>query len=241
MKKKWMKAACVVFCSSLIATSAFATAISMGEETDEGFEPKADTTWGDVYRYFDAEEFEALPAAVQEQLDNQLLLLAEEGEVNASGMEDMAFASGYLVTEEAQKVEQDVTEDMTWAYDAAYIYASEAEDGLMAQDIDIVGFTNLFLGVSSTTSTIEYTATVSATVKCPYLYVGVTIYDVDTGRLVDLDSTLEDDTYIANADGTFTGLQSDHLYKVIATGVITPPAGYFASGNLTQQIEKRTK
>lgn len=39
----------------------------------EGFQPTEDSTWGDVYRHFDPEGFEALTEEQQEELDHVLL------------------------------------------------------------------------------------------------------------------------------------------------------------------------
>ena len=39
---------------------------------DTGYTVNSDTTWGDLYRYYEPETFETLPAEIQMQYDNTL-------------------------------------------------------------------------------------------------------------------------------------------------------------------------
>ena len=43
------------------------------DSADDGYTVNSDTTWGDLYRYYEPEMFATLPEAIQMQYDNTLL------------------------------------------------------------------------------------------------------------------------------------------------------------------------
>lgn len=200
-----------------IAASMSVCAFASDSQTDTGFTPDYDSTWGDLYRYFDPEGFEVLPPEIQKQYDS--VLLFDDGEANVVAMDDAettVSTSGFIYTEESSEVAE-------------------------PRDKDIAGITNLSLKVSSTKSEIEYTVGLLSTIPCPWLYCTVSIYDADNGKFIDMDSSSEEDAMVCSIDGSFTDLERKHTYTIRSIGLVTPPAGYISSGPLSAQIDKATK
>lgn len=213
--------------TSLVAALAVVTSLSVSAfasevPADDGFLPEADSTWGDLFRHFDPEGLEALPLEIQAQYDAALLdtEMSTDTENTISAMSDAettVSASGYL-------------------------YADPDSDTQEDRSVDIAGLLNLSLGVSSTKTEIEYTAGLFCTKTCPWMYCSVTIYDGETGKYIDFDRSAElDGAKVCSVDGTFSGLESKHEYKVKGFGNVTPPEGYFLSNPLYVETMKKTK
>ncbi len=193
--------------------------------TSEGFAPTATSTWGDLYCYFDPEGFAKLPVAIQIEYNNALLV-SETG-TNTMNLEMIPLSDSNAETTAS-------------AY--ATLYEDTSAGEISTQDLSIRGLVELLLGVSSTKTTIEYTATLLCTKTCPWMYCSVTVYDADTDKFVDFDSAIESDpTKICVVDGTFDGLKSKHKYKIKAFGNLTPPQGYYLSNPLITEATKETK
>lgn len=222
MKRHLRKIASLVT-ALVVVTSLSVSAFASEVQTKDGFTPEADSTWGDLFRYFDPEGFEALPEEIQNQYDAALLntemsVSTENVISNMSEAETTISASGYLYKD------------------------TESTTGPESCSIDIAGLLNLTLGVSSTKTKIEYTAGLFCTKTCPWMYCSVTIYDGETGKYIDFDRSAElDGAKVCNVDGTFSGLESKHKYKVQAFGNVTPPAGYFISNPLYVETMQETK
>ncbi len=223
MKRHLKKGASLVTALAVVAAlsvSAFASEAPVPEK--DGFAPEADSTWGDLFRYFDPEGFEALPVEIQDQydaalLDTQTSVGAENTTSAMSDAETTVSATGYLYTD---------TDSITPE----------------SRKTDIAGLLNLTLGVSSTETEIEYTAGLFCTKTCPWMYCSVTIYDGETGEYIDFDRSSETDgAKVCSVDGTFIRLQSNHEYKVKAFGNVRPPEGYFLSNPLYVETMKETK
>lgn len=87
-----------------IAASMSVCAFTSDSQTDMGFTPDYDSTWGDLYRYFDPEGFEVLPPEIQKQYDS---VLFDDGEANVVAMDDAettVSTSGFIYTEESSEV-----------------------------------------------------------------------------------------------------------------------------------------
>lgn len=225
MKKSVRKIVCLVLTLALamsLSVAAFATEQPASEE----FTPSKDSTWGDLYRHFDAEGFASLPLEIQKEYDSVLL-----------DSEDSADPT--MASEEAFAVDE-VFETSVSA--SAYLYYETDDNEVAPQSINIAGLLDLLLGVSSTKTEIDYTVGLYSTITCPWMYCSVTIYDEDTGKFVDFDSSIESDpTKVCSVDGTFDGLKSKHEYRLKAFGNVTPPTGYYISGPLTVETTKETK
>lgn len=221
MKRHLKKIASLVTALVVVA-SLSVSAFASEAPTKDGFAPEADSTWGDLFRYFDPEGFEALPVEIQDQYDAALLnpqtsVGTEEAISTMSDAETTVSASGYL-------------------------YGDSDENAPESRAIDIAGLLNLTLGVSSTKTEIEYTAGLFCTKTCPWMYCSVTIYDGETGKYIDFDRSAElDGAKVCSVDGTFSGLESKHEYRVQAFGNVTPPEGYFISNPLYVETMKETK
>ncbi|WP_449290954.1 hypothetical protein [Oscillibacter ruminantium] len=204
-----------------LSIPAFASEVSKEDE----FMPKSDSTWGDLYRYFDTEGFENLPVEVQQEYNSALL----DEKTTSKSTNDVAVMSGDFET---------VVSSTTYLYKEADSNVAEHQT---VNSIDIGGFLNLSLGVSSTQDTISYTAGLFSTINCPRMYCSVTLYDADTGAYVKFNSSPAVDAKVCSVDGTFKYLKSKHEYNLKAHGTVTPPEGYFLGSPLYVETNKKTK
>lgn len=218
MKQKVMKCVSILITLAMVMTFSTTTALA-DSESMEGYTPTPDSTWGDLYRYFDAEAFYAMPQEQQQLYDS--ILLNDDS---------------YNTEVTAQAVKQQ--DETSWITTEGYIYGGESAD---TRETDIKGLLALIMGVSSTVSTIDYTVGFGSTISCPRLHISLTIYDKTDGKYVHFDDAYERNSVLCNLDDTCSGLVSGRTYHVRAIGTVVPPDGYYTSGPMTTSIDKATK
>ena len=99
----------IILCLSLVAASIMAfpsvSAIASDAPTiNQGFIPSDDSTWGNLYRYFDPEGFSALPPEVKQIYDSTLLNNNTASPTHETATSDQVSASTsitFLPKEEA--------------------------------------------------------------------------------------------------------------------------------------------
>lgn len=214
-----------IMAMSITSISAFAA-----EPTTEGFKANANSTWGDAYRYLEPEEFESLPDFVQEQL-NYTLVDSQTSDTSLPTPAEARLESGFSIAPMGDM------EDVVSATGNIY---SQEQGNRIVNSIDINGLMYLLMGASSTKTEIDVTAPLGCTIECPYLYCGVLLKEAD-GTILAIKSASEADATLCTVDDTFDGLERKTTYTLRAVGVVTPPEGYFTSGNLSVEMDKATK
>ena len=215
-----------ILCMALAATtimsfstiSTFASEASRNVSTvEKGFTPSANSTWGDLYRYFDPEGFSAL-SPEEKHIYNSTLLDNTSTSTSPALVNNTTDSSAAAFMAEHGKTDYLST--------SGTILPTENDE---AQNRAIeLGISNFTLGLDSTTDSIGYTGLLITTVRCPKLGIAVTLYD-ENGTYVDFNSESEDDAIACSIDDRFEGLESETTYTVHALALITPPENYVAS------------
>ncbi|MFB2023013.1 hypothetical protein ACEVJL_16395 [Pseudoflavonifractor sp. P01025] len=210
-----------ILCSALVVTaivslSSIPALASDVQTTEKGFIPSANSTWGDLYRYFDPDGFAAL-SPEEKQIFNSILL---DDDTTSTGFILPAENADIASTGFTFPIENDDTTS------TGFILPIENAD---TQDRSIdLGITAFKLTVDPTTDSIDYTSSLLSTIPCPKLGIAVTLYNED-GIYVDFNSESEDDAIFCSIDDTFNGLKSKTTYTVHALALITPPPNYVAT------------
>lgn len=216
-------------------TPAFA-ADTVPKSEDTGFSASSDSTWGDLYRYFEPERFESLPEEIQRLYNSTIL-----GSANSNISFDTAKSDNSLVedTKTISKLHEtvDFDDDMTIVSTEGYLYYENGESTSVDENsrlsskgvISMEGLLNLTMGLSSSTDEIEYTTVMSSTKKCPEVLVNMSLYDTVSKKYVGFDDGKEKNAKICTLDDSFTGLVSGRKYRAEAMGLVSPPDGYYAN------------
>ena len=188
----------------------------IGSEVKEPLTPTAETTWGDVARYFDSQGYEKLPEDIQKQLDASFINFAEVdgAEVYSTGEVDFSMS------------EQEVS-----------------TTGFITPNVREVDLSGVYfvLRAGGKQEEVTYTSSLFSEVTCPYMYVSAILYDEETNKMVGFDSTGEENTDECELEGSFEDLESKHDYRVVSTALLTPPAGYGFSGVAPLETTVTTK
>lgn len=206
--------------SLVLATALFAVvsmpAYAVNNVKKEPLTPTANTTWGDVIRYFDPQGYEELPDDIRRQLNASMLNLGESAEPG--------------ISEQNEIDDEDDVQEVTTA-------------GVLTPKVREVNLSGvlLTLKVGAKKEALTYNAELSAGLTCPYMYVSAILYDAETNKVVDTDSTAKSNTKSCQLEGTFEDLKSKHEYTIVSNGILTPPAGYAFSGIQPGEITKKTK
>ncbi|NCC17234.1 MAG: hypothetical protein EOM28_13095 [Clostridia bacterium] len=159
MKKIFSIGICVAVTAVAIMTFAFAhpsATDTMADSVDKGFSASSDSTWGDLYRFFEPEKFEALPTEIQMIYDNTLLEdMNTDSTFNRVQFDDTLLEDMNTISRLLQAVEFD--DDMTIVSTMGYLYAENAESTGVEEDskpnrkplIGMEGLPNLTMSLSS--------------------------------------------------------------------------------------------
>lgn len=218
-KKLFSKTICMVLATatvmsfSVIPSFASEATSNVSSVDEKAYTPSSDSTWGDLYRYFDPEGFTSLTDE-EKQLYNSTPLNNNNAVLNSV---DTSISNPTLdfVTESGKT---------DYVSTSGTIYSNDEHS--RALDLGISNFT---LGVDSTEDSIGYTAAVLTTIRCPKLGIAITLYEKSSGKYVDFNSESEEDALFCSIDDRFDGLKSKTEYTVHALGMITPPENYVAS------------
>ncbi len=208
--------------------------LKITSDTQPGaYQPTGQSTWGDVYRHFDADGFEALPAGIQAQLDALLLDEASTPPLTEIGETEVAFAHAYQYALDSDDGGTGAGEPVL-ANAQGYLYALEQTDQTVA------GFTYLNLAAEASERMISCQAAGMATEQCLFSYVGVLLLDAQSGEVVAMHSALEETADPCCAEAAFADLESGRTYTLKAVYVLLPPDGCGSSGSLITELETTT-
>lgn len=219
--KLFSKILCMALAATTIvsfsATSAFASEANRDVSvTEKRFTPSDNSTWGDLYRYFDPEGFSAL-SPEEKYFYNSVPL-------NNDDTTSPALANNSTTSSVAAFMAEHGKTDYISTSGTIQPIENDDEQN-RAIDLGISTFT---LGLDSTTDSIGYTGLLISTISCPKLGIAVTLYD-ENGTYVDFNSESEDNAIACSIDDRFEGLESKTTYTVHALALITPPENYVAS------------
>lgn len=223
MKKIFSKIFCLALVvSTIMAFPSISALASDTPTTKKGFIPSDDSTWGDLYRYFDPEGFAAL-SPEEKQIYNSTLLDNSSTSTEENRKENYASSSSIIYPTDTEGHEVD-----NYASSSSIIYPVGNEDSTSSISPLGIEFAELLLDVVASTDSIDYTGLLVSTVPCPKLGIAVTLYDED-GIYVGFNADSDDNTNKFSLRDTFDGLESKTKYQVHGLALITPPPGYTAS------------
>lgn len=186
--------------TGLIALSSVSVFASDAAPTKEGFIPSEDSTWGDLYRYFDPEGFASLSL--------------EEKQVYDSTPLDYQTTSPSFINTNTDAVEK--LNDITTAFleengielndyvsVTAPIYCLDDDDLQSRISLELA---TMALDSTSTTDSINYTDVITPTITCPKFGIATTLYDND-GIYVDFNSESKSNTMACDINDSFDGLK----------------------------------
>lgn len=229
MKKIIFKILCLTLvAANIMAFSSVSAIASDTPTTNQGFIPSDDSTWGDLYRYFDPEGFSALPPEVKQVYNSTLLNNDTASPTHATSTPDQVSASTtitFLPKEEAatQNSGSDL-EIVSASTTITFLPKEEVEAQSRGSDLELANFT---LNLAPGTNSISYTGFIASTIPCPKLGIAVTLYNED-GIYVDFNSESEKGSIFCSIAGTFDDLESKTTYTAHGLALVTPPPGYIA-------------
>ena len=189
----------------------------------ERFVPAENSTWADLYRHLNAEEYESLTEAQQYALNDVPLTAEGQAELPATlGDVSIATTQGYLYAD---------TEETPGLFDSAtgYILANGETDG------SLYGFTNLSLHVEIGDAQIVCNTGLGITAPVPELLVVTAVYDEQSDCYVGVSSVRKEDADLCEAETTFPSAGCSD-WTVQAIGVISAPEGCAGSGALLTKV-----
>ena len=106
MKKIIFKILCLTLvAANIMAFSSVSAIASDTPTTNQGFIPSDDSTWGNLYRYFDPEGFSALPLEVKQIYDSTLLNNNTASPTHETATSDQVSASTSITFLPKEEVE----------------------------------------------------------------------------------------------------------------------------------------
>lgn len=213
MNKKFLKRVSLLLMVCMIFMI-MVSPISAAENDVGGFKASEDSTWGDLMRHFNPEEFANLPSDAQDYLDSQQL---------NSGTNKIENADTMIEKNEETLIGR------TFGTVSRTI-------GGFAKDLPIDELQVLVVVLDPSKTTIDYSAQLTSMIECPYLYVSIALYEADSNTWVDFDSSVEFDSDSCGVDGTFTDLERRKDYRVESIAYVTPPAGYYVKNPIPPVI-----
>lgn len=229
MRKIFSKILCLTMVVASIMAFSTASAIASSKTTSKrGFVPSDDSTWGDLYRYFDPEGFSALPLEMKQIYNSILLNNNTEASTQEATISDQVSASTsvtFIPQEGATISDSDSdAERISASTSMTFLPKEEGTAQSRGSDLELANFT---LSLLPTTDSISYTGFLASTIPCPKLGIAVTLYNED-GIYVDFNSESEEDAMFCSISDTFDGLESKTTYTAHGLALVTPPPDYIA-------------
>ena len=182
--KKWFKKTVAVVLTAAVALTVGTPVFAAENVTDvnttsnnEKFYITETTTWGDVIRYRDLNDYMALPAEMKEQVDSVYVKESENQENHFTPRDTIAWIGSFKPT---------------W---------------------------------QTSNNSFSYSIALSASQKCPYLFLEVIIYDHNTGELMGSSSGSEYNASYVIVSDEVAGLKSNYPYRFATMGDVLAPAG----------------
>ena len=222
MKSKSGKHFGVVLSAAMAVLISSVPVYASNEETaTNGYILNDNSTWGDLYQYFDPDGFAALNIQVQ-KLYNSLPLEVQENATTFSLEED-----GDLLLSNTESI----------VCTTGYMYDSVSAD----RAVDIKGLIYFMMGTDSSRNSIDYSTVLTAPVSCPMLQTSISLYEKSSGKFIDFNSDSDLDSRLLSINDTFDDLDSGTEYSIISIATVLPPSGYVCSGVPQLQQNVKTK
>lgn len=222
MKRKFVKRFSVILGTIMVLLiSSIPIYASNEKDATDGYVLKEDSTWGDLYQYFDPDGFAVLDTQLQELY-------------NALPLEIQDNATTFSIEDDGDSL---LSSTESVVYTTGYLYDSTSTD----RAVDIKGLVYFVMGTESSRNSIGYSTALSAPVSCPMLQTSISLYEKSSGRFIDFNSDSDLDSRLLNINDTFDGLDSGTEYTIISIATVLPPSGYVCSGipQLQQNVETK--
>lgn len=225
----------------LLSVLLLALCFALSSCSAAGFVPKSDTTWGELYRQFDSEEFSELDPQLQQMMD-EAVLSQEVAENEAQPLTEVGSVAPIYPEEDAEEIEP--------VLDKAVFFFAE---GMLSDESSITRTPSL-----STLNVVSYPLPEEDGIrvdsyfycpeKCPSICLVVFLQDPESGECVAFSSS--DDFYyhegltrtasLCDLEEDFTGLESGRTYTIKARAFVLPPEGRTIEGSLYTEASLAT-
>ena len=233
----------------LLSVLLLALCFALSSCSAAGFVPKSDTTWGELFRHFDSEEFSELDPQLQQMMD-EAVLSQEVAENEAQPLTEVGSV-GMIYPEEDSDGAQEILDKAIYASADGLLSVYASADGLLSDRTEtepgLVVFDLISYPQADKTG-IEYNGMLSTFAECPGACVLVALQDSESGEFVAFDYT-DDLSQHTNDSGTisqtnmednFDNLKPDHQYTIKARAFVLPPEGRTIEGSLYTEASLAT-
>ena len=217
----------------LLSVLLLALCFALSSCSAAGFVPKSDTTWGELFRHFDSEEFSELDPQLQQMMD-EAVLSQEVAENEAQPLTEVGSVGMIYPEEDAEEIEPVMDQ-------AVFSFAK----GTLSDESSITPESS-----SSTFNVVSYPLPEEDGIrvdsyfycpeKCPSICLVVFLQDPESGECVAFNSSDAFDYHegltrtasLCDLEEDFTGLESGRTYTIKARVFVLPPEGRTIEGSL---------
>ena len=223
----------------LLSVLLLALCFALSSCSAAGFVPKSDTTWGELYRHFDSEEFSELDPQLQQMMD-EAVLSQEVAENEAQPLTEVGSVAPIYPEEDSDGAQEILDKAIYASADGLLSDRTETEPGLVV--FDLISYPQ------ADKTGIEYNGMLSTFAECPGACVLVALQDSESEEFVAFDYT-DDLSQHTNDSGTisqtnmednFDNLKPDHQYTIKARAFVLPPEGRTIEGSLYTEASLAT-
>lgn len=223
----------------LFSTLLMVLCLSLSSCTAAGFVPQSDTTWGELFRHFDSEEFSALDPQLQQMMD-QAVLSQEVVQNPAQKVSSWDSVAPIYPSEDNEQAQQ-ILEN------AIYSLAEGMLNESSALDPRLISFA-LFTYPTDEEDAISYSTQFSTFVECPGACVLIALQDNESGECIAFDCSDDvlyspKEEYTSSqivVDNDFEDLKPNHEYTIKARAFVLPPEGRTIDGTLYTEASLTT-
>ena len=221
----------------LLSVLLLALCFALSSCSAAGFVPKSDTTWGELFRHFDSEEFSELDPQLQQMMD-EAVLLQEVAENEAQPLTEVGSVAPIYPEEDAEEMS---------AIMESSIYASA--EGRVVNPVS--GPSQIFFSLVAYPHAdpcfIQYGAHLTTFAECPAICLAVALKD-ESGNYLAFDCS-DEPTALTDADPAmrlftlsdeFEELENGRSYTIEARAFVLPPEGKTIEGSLFMRAEMST-
>lgn len=221
----------------LFSTLLLVICFSLSSCSTAGFVPKNDTTWGELFRHFDSEEFSELDPQLQQMMD-EAVLSQEVAENEAQPLTEVGSVAPIYPEEDAEEMS---------AIMESSIYASA--EGRVVNPVS--GPSQIFFSLVAYPHAdpcfIQYGAHLTTFTECPAICLAVALKD-ENGNYLAFDCS-DEPTALTDADPAmrlftlsdeFEELENGCPYTIEARAFVLPPEGKTIEGSLYTEASLAT-
>lgn len=221
----------------LLSVLLLALCFALSSCSAAGFVPKSDTTWGELFRQFDSEEFSELDPQLQQMMD-EAVLSQEVAENEAQPLTEVGSVGMIYPEEDAEEMS---------AIMESSIYASA--EGRVVNPVS--GSSQIFFSLVAYPHAdpcfIQYGAHLTTFAECPAICLAVALKD-ESGNYLAFDCS-DEPTALTDADPAmrlftlsdeFEELENGCPYTIEARAFVLPPEGKTIEGSLYTEASLAT-